>query len=275
MTLQAPALRRFDIGNVISNMGRSISQNAGTFFGLSAVLYGFPAAILGFIQFLLMRPMLQAAGGAASGDPSAFGGAPEQLFRTIAITAGLGLISWLLIAVLQAAVIHGVVHHLLGRRASIGDCLRTGVRFMLPSILIGIVTGIGVVFGMILLIVPGIILALGWSVSVPVAVLEGKGVFASIGRSWSLTDGHKWSIFLLGVIYFVIAMVLGVVVSGAGGPFMMANMEVYFLVNSVLLTPLMNTVIYVIATAGIASIYFELRQVKEGIGAETMASVFA
>jgi len=127
----------------------------------------------------------------------------------------MAISSFVLQSVLQAALCHGVMSSLLGRRASFADCLRTGVRFVLPAALIGLVTGIACFFGLLCLVVPGVILALGWAVSVPVAVVEERGVFESIGRSWSLTDGYKGQIFLLALIYGVVVWIGSMAVGSA------------------------------------------------------------
>jgi len=42
-----------------------------------------------------------------------------------------------------------------------------------------------------ILIVPGIIVALGWAVAGPVYLHENITLFGSFGRSWELTDGYK------------------------------------------------------------------------------------
>lgn len=61
---------------------------------------------------------------------------------------------------------------------------------------------------MLALIVPGIILWLGWSMSVPVLIQERRGVFGSMSRSRALTKGNRWSLFGLFLILVIIAMVI-------------------------------------------------------------------
>ncbi|WP_348640382.1 ATP-binding cassette domain-containing protein, partial [Mesorhizobium sp. M2D.F.Ca.ET.226.01.1.1] len=67
---------------------------------------------------------------------------------------------------------------------------------------------VGAGIGLVLLIVPGIILWLGWSMAVPVLIQERLGVFGSMSRSRVLTKGNRWSLFGLFLILIIIAMVI-------------------------------------------------------------------
>jgi len=55
----------------------------------------------------------------------------------------------------------------------------------------------GILIGFVCLIVPGIILALMWSMIGPIAVVEGKGIIATFRRSKELTTGALRDIFLV------------------------------------------------------------------------------
>jgi len=58
---------------------------------------------------------------------------------------------------------------------------------------------VGVVIGFILLIVPGIILAIGWSFAPYLVIEQGAGPVDALKRSWELTKGNRWTLFLLGL----------------------------------------------------------------------------
>jgi len=58
---------------------------------------------------------------------------------------------------------------------------------------------IGFVIGLILLVVPGIILAIGWGFAPYLVVEQGAGPIDSLKRSWELTRGNRWTLFLLGL----------------------------------------------------------------------------
>jgi len=58
--------------------------------------------------------------------------------------------------------------------------------------------------GFILLIVPGVIASVGLSFVAFLIVDRGVGVIDSLKESWRITKGHKWQLFLLGLLLLLI-----------------------------------------------------------------------
>jgi Membrane domain of glycerophosphoryl diester phosphodiesterase len=82
------------------------------------------------------------------------------------------------------------------------------------------VAGIAIFFGFVALIVPGILLlalfiwlVVRWILMIPVIMLEGHGVFASLGRSAQLVKGNWWPMFGVLVITVLVVIGIGLVVS--------------------------------------------------------------
>ena len=261
MTSTIAMAPRFDMGRVAKRTFGSIGRNWVVFLALAILLTGIPQALF---KFFMLSAGLQ-------------GGAQLNLGR---IWAALptGLIMMVASAVLQAALVHGTVVDLNGRKASFGDCLATGIRFFLPVIAIAILESIALVFGFVLFIVPGVIMALVWFVAVPAGGTERTGVFGAFSRSADLTRNHRWSLLGLVVIYVIlsaviggaIGAVLGGVIFGAFGAMGADRMVLLQVAVSLIVQPVQT----MIATAGIASVYYELRSIKEGIGPEHLAAVF-
>lgn len=268
----------FSMGRVIARLFGVLGRNLATFLLLSVLLVGLPEAVLGFLRYSALAPIT--AGGPAAMLSRFF--SPAQV--------GLGVLTFLVTvaanAVLQAAVIHGAVSDLNGRRAALGECLATGLRFFLPLLAIGIIAAVGCFFGFLIFIVPGVLLALAWSVAGPAEVMERRGVLGALGRSLELTRGHRWAILGLAVLLFIVQimvqMVLGALLgagfgfSAAAGSFAGGAAD---RLQGVMILPMVTalivrTLLASVATAGLASIYFELRQAKEGVGAEELAAVF-
>ncbi len=108
----------------------------------------------------------------------------------------------------QGATVMAVSRVHLGNDTSISESF-AGIKgriLYLALIMIGV--GIGVGIGFILLIVPGIILALMWALTIPVAVLEDKGLRDATSRSSELTKGSRGRIFM---IYFLFAVLTYIV----------------------------------------------------------------
>ncbi len=58
---------------------------------------------------------------------------------------------------------------------------------------------LGVTLAMLLFIVPGVILATGWSMALFYTVDAKLGPIAALGRSWRITKGHKGQLFVYGL----------------------------------------------------------------------------
>ncbi len=78
-----------------------------------------------------------------------------------------------------------------------------------------IVAGIAIGIGFVLLIVPGVILMLGWSFVRYLIVERGLGPINALKESWRITKGHKWQLFLFGLALFGINL-LGALAIGIG-----------------------------------------------------------
>jgi hypothetical protein len=108
-----------------------------------------------------------------------------------------------------------------GRRDhSVGDLVRRVEPVFWPLVAVSILFGLGVAIGFILLIIPGLILLVIWSVVAPVTVLERPGPFAAFGRSRELVRGHGWEVFGVIILVFLVVIALsiaaGVLAAGLG-----------------------------------------------------------
>jgi hypothetical protein len=81
------------------------------------------------------------------------------------------------------------------------------VRPQLGSIIVaGLLASLGIFFGLVLLIVPGLLLMTWWVVIIPVVALERTPAGSSFGRSRELVRGYGWNVF--GVIVLTILLLL-------------------------------------------------------------------
>jgi hypothetical protein len=268
MTALAPT-PSFQIGRVISRLFGVLARNLASFLLLALVLVGLPSAVMALLEFAIRD-------GPSVGVSNYWIG-----FSTVAFVGGL--ITAIGNIVLQGAVIYTVVNDLADRPLSFGESLSTGLRFVLPLVGIGIVSTIAVGFGFVLFVVPGVLLALAWSVAAPAEVMERPGVFGAFSRSAELTRGHRGAILALYLIFFVVSFVVQAMVTGvqamatglalgvvSGG---FKGLSSFPLAQTVA-TFIAQTLTAMVGAAGIASIYYELRVIKEGVGAKQLAAVF-
>jgi hypothetical protein len=247
------SVARFEIASVVSRMSGVVVRNLRVFAALALTLSGLPSLAAGLFERGVLTPY-----GLEPMGPFGFAWIIGVLISTL----------------LQAALIHGTISDLSGRPASLGDCLETAIRNVLPLIGIGILCTIATFVGLLLFIVPGVIWALALCVSAPVQVVEGHGVFDALGRSAGLTRGHRGAILLLFLLY---AVGFGIL-KGLAETIPLATAIAYpglaDTVRALVVTPLLQSFGALIGAAGVASIYFELRTIKEGVGIEALARAF-
>ena len=112
----------------------------------------------------------------------------------------------------QAATIVAVSQVHLDRPTSVMDSYARVKGRILAVIGIMMGVGIAVGIGFLLLIIPGVILALMWSLTVPVAVLENKGMSESVSRSAELAKGDWGRIFVVYLLILVLSIAVSAVI---------------------------------------------------------------
>jgi hypothetical protein len=133
----------------------------------------------------------------------------------------LAVLFWALAILYQGMVVKLVQDIQDGRRDhSVADLVRSVQPVFWPLVGVSLLFGIGLGIGFVLLIIPGLILMVIWSVVAPVTVLERPGVFAAFGRSRGLVRGNGWNVFGVILIVFlavaVISLAAGLAASGLG-----------------------------------------------------------
>jgi hypothetical protein len=130
---------------------------------------------------------------------------PNALPNTGVATVSL-LLSALVIPSFVTAL-HAVIVRRLGERQvpSVGESLRE-VAPRLPAALGAVVLhAIGTLLGLLMLLVPGIWIAVRWYFAAQAAVLDGTSPVDSLRRSAELVDGRWWEVFapllLSGVLF--------------------------------------------------------------------------
>ncbi len=242
----------FQIGDVVNRTFGTISRNFVVFFLLSMVLVGLPTFVFGLGQLSL-----------AEGDVGAFA----------TVTALAFIVNIVAAYVLQGALIHAAIVDFNGGRASLSDSIATGIKHFLPLIAIAILMSLGLMVGMMLLVVPGVILAIMWVLAVPVQVVEKTGIRQAFARSRELTRGSRWKIFGLFIVYIILATVLSMIIMLPAGLFAEGSIG-GTTITLVLFQVISSVLTAVVSAAGVSALYFELRKSKEGIGAEALAKVF-
>ena len=157
-------------------------------------------------------------------------------------------------------------------RQSWSEALAAGLRLAPLLYLVGFVSDVLTTLGFVLLIVPGVLLALAWSVVSPVIVLEGASPIESFRRSANLTRGSRGAILGFWLIYLVAVFLAGLVIGFAVG--VIGGLLHIRPVAQSFANVALESVSEVFGIAGRAALFRELKTLKEGSGPSAAAAVF-
>jgi len=109
----------------------------------------------------------------------------------------------------------------------IGDLIINSDK-MINSLAAYILYSIGIGFAMILLIIPGIILAIGWGFTFFIlAEEENIDPIEALKKSWRITNGYKWDLFVFS-LRFIPWIILAILTIGIGFIWLMPYMQVCY-----------------------------------------------
>jgi hypothetical protein len=130
----------------------------------------------------------------------------SDILSTLFFSMGAALLTVIVSAASQAATVVAVSQVHLDRPTSVMESF-SRVKGEIGGVIgLSILVGLGVGLGFILLIVPGILLALMWSLAVPVKILENKGATDAMSRSSDLTKGDRGRIFIIWLLFIVLSV---------------------------------------------------------------------
>ncbi|HEY6222729.1 MAG TPA: hypothetical protein VIW26_03025 [Gemmatimonadales bacterium] len=236
-------LRPMSFGEILDGALTVLRQHFGLFFALAVICLGVPTVIDLSTTF--------------SGEPN----------------PGLSLLSRLLSAIgyllLTGASVYVVSETYLQRTPQLGPALRFAGGKMGALFISGFAAGLVTVLAFIALIVPGIIVACGYAVTVQVVVLETlPSATDSLGRSWALTKGYKgkalglFSIMLL--IFFVVLFGVGVLIGLAEAAFPILT------IPAMILFAVLMLFAYPFSSCVLTLFYYDLRVRKEALDLELL-----
>lgn len=158
----------------------------------------------------------------------------------------LGILTWVVNAFVQGIAVKFVSDIVEKGHASLRESFSMTLSRLGSLLVAGLVSGILIILGFLLLIVPGIILSIIFSLVVPAVVIEQKGAFESLGRSRKLVS-NRWGktfvlLLLIGIIFLVVGGVIGLLTTSLGA----AGTVVSSLVTAFVapISPIATTLLY-------------------------------
>jgi len=161
----------------------------------------------------------------------------------------------------RPAAVAQPLHHL---------ALRRGLSHFWPLSFAQITATIRVMFGFLLLIIPGILWMLSYSLIVPAIVIEGQNSTSSLRRSRDLIQGYRGKTFCILLIVNLLQVVLGGGVGVVAGIFFSSETG-----SGAVLSSAMNNLLSIFLTPlGIIAailLYYDMRIRKEGFDLEMLS----
>jgi uncharacterized membrane protein len=250
-----PILRPLSVGEILDTSFSLYRRHFGALATVALVCTGVP---------LLLRLFLEAGGG---------------LLTNVTLFV-LYLISLVVLSlVAMGATVFIVSESYLGRPISAREALARATPHLGRILICSLLTTLVVGLGFLLLVIPGIILAVGLALSIPAVVLEsGTSASAALSRSWELTRGSRWRIFGLGLTLMVLvyvpvvavtavfAMLLPQATAETFGPASVAS------IVALAIGGLVQMFLYPLFYCVLTVTYYDLRVRKEGFDLELLAS---
>ncbi len=168
----------------------------------------------------------------------------------------------------------------LGRAPTIRGSYRAAWPHLWKAILAGILFSVCVVAGFIFLVVPGVMLALAWSLIGPIIVAEDAGPTQAMSRSWDLTNGYKGKVF---VVVLICAGITWVMTYALQFPMLIASSfflkggssPAWILIISALAGVVGGILPAPLQATGMCLVYYDARVRREGFDLQRMIDSLA
>ena len=238
-------LRPLSLGEILDGALVLLRRHFVLVLGIAIVCEGIPTAMDVYIDLM----------GGASQNPVL-----NLLDRVLTVVGSVFV---------TGATVRVVSEAYLGRTPLFGDAMGfAGQRFG-PVFGANFLSGLLTVLAMVLLIIPGIIVACGYSVAAQAAALESGSSGEALRRSWNLTKGFRWKALGLGAVSIALFLV---VFLGAG---LLAGILSGVLggLDAVLavLAGGVSLFIYPVISCVFTLFYYDLRVRKEGFDLEMLS----
>ena len=174
------------------------------------------------------------------------------------------------IALLVQLACYAKLERPLKPRSYISPALAVAV----PIAILGLLSGLLMVLGLVALIVPGLWVYAVFSVMPAAVVIERIG-FSGLGRSAALTKEYRWPIIGASLLILIMNAGVGAIAVFAVGLLagVLGSSGVALVILAVTLATL-SGIGYGLSAISVALIYARLREIKEGVSVRDIATVF-
>jgi uncharacterized membrane protein len=248
-------MRPLAFGEILDAAMGLFARNFRTFLGTIIVCLG-ASSVFAVLMGSMMAGMMQ-------GGPDAL----QANLGQFVLLLGAFVVTYFIGSLLASgATVKIVSEGYLGRGTTVGEAVGFAAGKFWRLFLAGLASALVIGLASILLIIPGIIVAMGYSVVTQIVVLERlDSATDALGRSWELTKGFKWRALGLIILASLIAGVPAAVpdMMSDAIPSLRTPLSVLSQLLQLALTPVLPCVLTVF--------YYDLRVRKEAFDLELLS----
>ena len=275
--MSAQDLRPMGIGDILDVTFRLYRQRFLTFLLIALVGYVPFALFMATARALMPTPVLNTQQRPGAPDFRMQPGQPMPEINMAGVFAGLGVMVFgvaifllVVFPLCSAAMIHSISASYLGETLSAGESFARAAPRLLPLLGTNLITGIAIMVGYMLCVVPGVIFGLWFLLIAPVVILERIGGSSAMGRSRELMRGNLGKGFVLmlvvGLLSWVVNFALGMLTGVVPWPHVAVEAVIQNLFPAILLPIVLSPTILLYYDLRIRKEAFDLQKLSETLG---------
>lgn len=262
MATETPQLRPLGIGEILDVAMKIVWRNAGTLLRV-VVFVVLPVQVVSAVISISATP-----------DPNSTTFTTQDLTATVVGAAAAAILTFLGSTLASGACFRAIAGAYLGHRTGWRDSIRYALHRLHSILWVTLLAGLATVLGLILCILPGIYLGVGFALAIPVLLTEDVHGGSALGRSRELVRGYWWRVFAVVALGYLLSGILGGAIQGvvAGLTTVSTSSDT---VAGAVVSIVAGTVSSLITTPFVAAfltvLYFDLRVRKEAFDLQLLA----
>ena len=265
---------RFDMGDVFGDCIGLVRKNAINFYLLSAIGVGIPNFFVQLFQRQTFAGLTTNSAANVAFNGAMYAKMGSQFVEVYLFATLAGLVG----VVVKAMIIVAAVEADGDQPTTLSTLFSRGLRFFPACLGLTIIWYVGYIFGLILLVIPGVIISVAWSVILPAYASEQLTLGGALSRSAKLTKGLRWSVLGIWLLYFLVGAILGGALAAAIGLAFGSGLSIFAGQGSPLGGALGTTVVATLfvpfQTCLMVAIFNALRRAKEQVTPRSIIDAF-
>lgn len=236
-------IRELSIGGILDQAIVLTKNHFGAFFSVVAVTLLPFALIQAGINIAIMpqdMPLIP--------TPEEAAAIQKIQIENLPIILGAALLALIVVPIANAALVKIVANTYLGESTSLGSAIGSAFGMIIPLYWTWLLLILAFFVGCMACVIPGIILLFWFSLATQIVVIEKVHGFKALERSRALMRGNIGTVFVLGLVLFIISAF------AQGGTVMIPQVH-----TKAVFSALLNCVTTVFSSAAMVVFYFSCR----------------